>query len=331
MEVIFVLVLLFVYFPAVFGVVANVAGMQGNTAGSIFSYIFKAVKYSSIDGRYVISIIIFLVFMCPIFVYKKFIGPSSGLASLIALVLMVFMMVVSTVAIYSSPLIRNFYRRFFYGINLIVAAFAAINLSRATSYAEGIVSSLVGVRASELPTGLTWISILMVPVAWAITISMWSMAIHVVTLIYTIYNEVREERRRGVHISQCSSAKSSSKIPNGLLLTLGFVVLTVSPVSIASFLLKSSGAERFVREELVDASFHISPEECGIKEALGARIAYLELGKAVIAIPDKKLGFQFRPVECVKNWNKPADVEKLIASINSEFDKAKHPDSSVSR
>ncbi|WP_139210190.1 hypothetical protein [Pseudomonas delhiensis] len=139
MEVIFVLVLLFVYFPAVFGVVANAAGMQGNTADSVFSYLFKAIKYSSIDGRYVISIIFFMIFMCPIFIYKKFIGPSSGLASLIALVLMVFMMVVSIVAIYSSPLIRDFYKRFFYGINLIVAAFAAINLSRATSYAEGIV------------------------------------------------------------------------------------------------------------------------------------------------------------------------------------------------
>lgn len=327
MEVAFVLFLLFVYFPAAFGVVANIASTRGYVNDSVPSYIAKIIRFSSADTRYIVAILIFLICIVPVFVYKRFVDSVSGLASVIALALMVLMLIVSAVSIYSSPLIRGFYRKYFCGINIVVVMLMAINASRATSYAEGIISSLVGVRASELPTGLVWMSIIMAPVAWAITISMWSMAAHVVIFLYAIFNETHDAKRRKILAAQGFNTKLSSKIPNGLLLALGFAVLAVSPVSMVSFLLKSPGAEKIVREELVDASFHVSAEECEIKGILGAKIAYLETGKALVAIPDEKLGFQFARVECAKNWSQPADIENSVASINADFDKTKYPES----
>ncbi|AVO55751.1 hypothetical protein C7A17_24360 [Ectopseudomonas mendocina] len=85
-------------------------------------------------------------------------------------------------------------------------------------------------------------------------------------------------------------------------------MLAIAPLSIASFILSSNWADQKVREQLVSASFHIQAKTCGVENIKGAKIAYLEYGKALIAIPDKEKSYIFDRVLCTQTW---ATADKL--------------------
>ncbi|ARU88442.1 hypothetical protein [Pseudomonas sp. M30-35] len=89
-------------------------------------------------------------------------------------------------------------------------------------------------------------------------------------------------------------------------------MLALVPLSLMEYVLKTPWAENQIRKELVQASFHTKAEKCGIEKIDGAKVAYMEPGKAIIAIPDEKLGYIFSPIKCTVKW-------RTAQSISEEY------------
>lgn len=64
-------------------------------------------------------------------------------------------------------------------------------------------------------------------------------------------------------------------------------MLAVSPISILEAPLKSEWIDIFIREQLVDAGFHVPAQACKATKIKGALIADLEDEKSLIGIPEK--------------------------------------------
>lgn len=88
-------------------------------------------------------------------------------------------------------------------------------------------------------------------------------------------------------------------------------MLAISPISILEATLKSEWIDIFIREQLIDASFHVPAKACKSTKK-GALIAYLEEGKSLIAIPDKHLSYTFGKLECNTGWSKAKDIEQNL-------------------
>lgn len=302
MEAVFFITLFYVYIPIVLGVISYRAAKNGFFLESPMQYLVKRFKLSTHDERFIILLVGALVLMLPTILFLRVVSPGNYLAKMVGVILVLFCLSVSVVYVLTSKVVREGYFKYSGYIKTLIAISVAINLAKSSSYADGVISELTGVRGSDLPTGLVWLSFIMAPIPWVITLSLGSLIIYAMAIFGTNKKKPRWQSLsvlNQVPVKKCSTYK----LAPGHAVALSFALLATSPLSITASVLSLPWTERKVREQLVSASFHVKAEKCGVEDIPGAKVAYLEEGKAIIAVPDEKLGYSFASLACAVTWN----------------------------
>lgn len=315
MEAGFSIITFYVYIPLLLGLISLYAKKRGFGHLSPLGFLINRLKYANIENKYFGYLILIILFTAPAVIYVKHINGDSTTAKVIAITTLISLPITSVIFIFFSEPVRTIYKKYAFFFTAIITLSAAINYSMATSFAEGIINDLTEVRASELPTALTRLTLIMTPVACVFTITVWSFVFYTITLLLP-------SNRQSKASTGCSRFPLNTPTKRDLLadftsgyaVTLGFSMLAIAPLSVASFILGTSWADQKVREQLVSASFHMRAEACGIENIKGAKIAYLESGKALIAIPDDEKTYIFDRVLCHQPW---ATAEKITSSYSS--------------
>lgn len=299
----FSIITFFVYFPLILGLVSLYANKRGFSHLTPFGFLANRLKYASAENKYIGSLVLVILFTAPAATYAKLINSDSVIAKTLAITALIAMPTISVIFIFFSETVRAIYKKYAFFFTAIITLSAAINYSMATSFAEGIINDLTEVRASELPTALTRLTLIMTPVACVFTITVWSFVLYAITLFLpSNRNGTANIAFSGSSLSTPTRTDHLADFTSGYAVALGFSMLAIAPLSIASFILSTNWADQKVREQLVSASFHIKAEACGVENIKGAKIAYLESGKALIAIPDNEKNYIFDRVLCAQTW-----------------------------
>lgn len=310
MKAIYLIIVIYFYFPFVLGAIRRRANKTGFENKSLSSYLINRLRYCNIDIKFLTTFILLIIIVSPLTFYVQLTGSSTTLLRLVILAFMLLIIFSSIIYAFKSPIIAFGYRKYRYLWNFLIAISAAINTSRAASYAESCIANLIGIRSSELPTALARLSLIMAPIAWAISVSFMFIAIYAIMLFKTTIIDANNKklliRSHGATIED----QPFKKLSSGLAVSVCFAMLAVSPLSLLEVSLKSEWIDIFIREQLVEASFHVPAKECNVPNIKGALIAYLDEGKALIAIPDHRLGYSFQKLICPTNWSKPEDIER---------------------
>lgn len=315
MEAAFLILVFYIYLPLLLGLISLYAKKRGFGHLSPLGFLFNRLKYAKIENKYFGFLLLIILVTAPAAAYAKYINSDGVIAKTIAITTLATLPITSVIFIFFSETVREIYKKYAFFFTAIITLSAAINYSMASSFAEGIINDLTGVRAGELPTALTRLTLIMTPVACVFTITAWSFVFYTITLFLP-----SNRRGRAGKSSPCSSLNTPTKIDHladftsGYAVALGFSMLAIAPLSIASLILSTNWADQKVREQLVSASFHIKSEVCGIENIKNAKIAYLESGKALIAIPDKKKSYIFDRVLCTQTW---ATADKLSTTYGA--------------
>lgn len=317
MEAAFYIVLLYLYTPFIWGLLSRNALNNGHHHGGVLSYTLMKLKFSSHEEKFLIILTTLLIVAIPLAAYATFVDSKNKSVITLGIALCILTMTLSAIYVITSKETHATYKRYSGRLNFIIAISATVNLSRATSYAEGIITTLVGVRASDLPTGLAWLTLIMVPVAWVVTLAIGSMAIYVIALFRTSITDASTKAHKTNYLAPVKR-KISRELAPGYAIAFSFAILAISPLTIMSSLLRTTWADNQIRKELVDASFHVKAEKCGIDKPENAKVAYLESGKAIIAIPSKKYSYTFEPIECPTTWSKPEEISKHLVNEDSD-------------
>ncbi|WP_339511940.1 hypothetical protein [Pseudomonas sp. RL_15y_Pfl2_60] len=312
MEGFFFIALFFLYIPFLFGLSAHLAIKQGFPNKSAIGFIARKIRYSDNQSRHLILVAVVFAVLMPAFIYKAVVNSHSAIATYTGITSLTVILILSILIIANSATVKGTYKKYTYLFNSALALVVTINISRATSYAENIVVNLTNIRASEIPTGLAWLTIVMLPVAWIITTAIFSIAVYAVALLgTTIKNPSPSSNKKTYSLTPLPNNKTNSS-SNGYILACGFAMLALAPLNLMEYVLKTPWAEKQIRKELVQASFHSRAEKCGVENIDGAKIAYVETGKAIIAVPDEKLGYTFTPIECDIKW-------RTVQSVSEEY------------
>lgn len=318
MKILYILIVIYLYFPFVAGSIRQYADRTGFANKSLAGYLSNRLRYCNSDIKFLTIFTASVVMLTPLVFYVQLTGSRTTTVRLAMLALMLIVVASSLIYAFSSPTIAYGYKRFRPLWAFLITVSAAINTSRAASYAESSISNLIGIRASELPTALARLSLIMAPIAWVISLSFTFLTIYTITLFKTTVIDTNQktstQHTHGAKIEK----KTIKRLGSGLAISVCFAMLAVSPISILEATLKSEWVDIFIREQLVDASFHTPAKECKATKIKGALIAYLEDGKALIAIPDKKFGYTFGKLECHTTWRKAQDIEHDFETINTQ-------------
>lgn len=302
MKAVFFITLFYFYLPVVLGVISDRAAKNGFLLESPMQYLVKKFKLSTHEDRFFMLLVGALVLMLPTILFLRLVSPGNCLARIIGVILVLFCLSASVVYVLTSRVVKEGYFKYSGYIKTLIAISVAINLAKSSSYADGVISELTGVRGSDLPTGLVWLSFIMAPIPWVVTLSLGSLIIYAVAIFGA--NKKKPRWQSLSVLDQVPVKKSFTyELAPGYAVALSFALLATSPLSITATVLSLPWTERKVREQLVSASFHVKAEKCGVEDIPGAKIAYLEEGKAIIAVPDEKLGYSFASLACAVTWN----------------------------
>lgn len=309
MKTLYILIVTYFYIPFVTGSLRRYADRTGFTNKSLAGYLLNRFRHCSSDIKFLVILSTSLVFLTPLVFYVQLTGSRTMTLRVTTLPLMLLIVAASVIYAFSSPAIALGYKKFRPLWAFLMAVSAAINTSRAASYAESLISNLLGIRASDLPTALARLSLIMAPIAWAISFSFMFLAIYAITLFKTIVIDLNQKNNPLLTGHGAKIEKQPIKIlSTGLAIPVCFAMLAVSPISLLEATLKTDWADRFIREQLVDASFHAPAKACQVSNINDALVAYLEGEKSLIAIPDKRLGYIFGKLECPSVWRKAQDI-----------------------
>lgn len=304
----YLLTAVYLYFPFAIGLLRRYADKTGFINKSLAGYLLNRLRYCNSDIQFLTILTASIAILTPMVFYVQLTGSRPTILRLSMLALMLLVSASSVIYAFSSPAIALGYKKFRPLWAFLITISAAINTSRAASYAESSISNLIGIRASDLPTALARLSLIMAPIAWAISLSFMFLAIYAITLFKTTVIDTSKKNSILASHGAKIEKRPIKVFGTGLAISVCFAMLAVSPISILEATLKSEWIDIFIREQLVDASFHVPAKTCKVtrKDAL---IAYLEDGKSLIAIPDKHLGYTFSKLECPTAWSKAQDIE----------------------
>lgn len=318
MEAAFYVFLIYLYVPLVWGILARNKLDNNYHKGGVIVYNFVRFKHSSYEEKYLILLTFLLILAIPVATHIILVKPKSETFATIGSAITILAMILAASYAITSKEVLSTYKKYSGRLNFVIAISATVNLSRATSYAESIISGLVGIRASELPTGLAWLTLIMVPVAWLVTLAMGSLAIYFVALFKTSHTDASKIASHTT-LQMPVKRKIFRELAPGYAIAFSFAILAISPLTVAEGVLRTSWADNRIREELVDASFHVKAEKCGIEGIKGAKIAYLESGKAIVALPDTKHSYVFEAIDCPETWLKPEEIVKRHGNDRDEI------------
>lgn len=310
MDALYLIAVIYLYFPIMWGLLGNHARLYGHLDISTARYAITLAKTLERDERTIYFLSVIFTLFLPLAFYSILTNSNDGLITSSAVFLLLIATALSAISVFTSPNIRAIYKKYTAQLNACAVILAAVNYSIATSYADGTIGHLTGVRASELPTAMSWLSIIMVPLAWITTLATIFLGLYAATLLGAgVKSGVKKPLSSPlgqVHV------KSRTPEEHTKLYALSFccAILALNPLILISSLLKTDWAETRIREQLVSASFHIKPKACGLNEVEGAKIALLEAGKAIIAIPDQRYGYKFGLIQCTREWMTPDEFWK---------------------
>lgn len=315
MDALYLIAVIYLYSPIMWGILGNHASRHGHPDISTARYAIKLAKTLERDERTIYFLSIIFTLFLPLAFYSILTKSNGGLVTSAAVALLLIATALSAISVFTSPTIRTIYKKYTAQLNASAVILAAVNYSIATSYAEGVIGYLTGVRASELPTAMSWLSIIMVPLAWVTMLATVFLVLYAAALFGAgVKSEVKKPLSSplGQVAIKTRTPQEHTKL---YVLSFCCAVLALTPIILISALLKTDWAEKKIREQLVSASFHIKPKACGLSEVEGAKIALLEVGKAIIAIPDQKYGYKFGLVQCSREWMTP---EEFRNAYNTE-------------
>lgn len=317
MDALYPIFVVYVYVAVMAGLLANHAVRHGHPHVSPLEYAFKLAIPLSRDEKTIYVLIVIFAIFTPFALHTTITNNKSDFVTLVAATLLFGATIIAAISFFTSPTVKTVYKKYTVLLNLVMFMAAAVNFSRATSYAEGIIVELTGVRASELPTAVSWLSIIMVPMAW---VTMLAMAFLIVYALAFLGAGIKSSDKTPlksplyqVHIIRRTAREHTA------LYTIAFCcgLLALSPITLTGLLLKTNWIEKTIREQLVSASFHSRATTCGVEQLDGAKVALLEAGKAIVAIPDRELGYKFELIECSRKWGTAAEIMKTYGHSTS--------------
>ncbi|ARU88443.1 hypothetical protein [Pseudomonas sp. M30-35] len=200
MEGLFFIALFFLYIPFLFGLSSHLAISQGFPNKTSIGFIARKIRYSDNQSRHLILVAVVFAVLMPAFIYKAVVNAQSPIATYTGITSFTIILILSILIIANSATVKDTYKKYTYLFNSALALVVTVNISRATSYAESIVVNLTNIRASEIPTGLAWLTIIMLPVAWIITTAVFSLLVYAIALLGTaIKNPGHNPKKKLTH------------------------------------------------------------------------------------------------------------------------------------
>lgn len=89
----------------------------------------------------------------------------------------------------------------------------------------------------------------------------------------------------------------------------GFTMTIMAPLQYAQ-LIREDETNKVLKLLLVETSFHLKPEICGINTPLNSVMTLLPFKQAVVAIPNKKSTYNFIVIECNRKFETVPEPEK---------------------
>lgn len=166
MDALYLLAVIYLYCPIMWGLLGNHARRHGHSDTSTIKYAIKLFKTLERDEKTIYLLSVLFALFLPLAFYSILTKSNDGFITSSAVSLLLIATVLAAISFFTSPTVRAIYKKHTTSLNASVVILAAINYSVATSYAESAIVYLTGVRASELPTAMSWLSIIMVPLAW---------------------------------------------------------------------------------------------------------------------------------------------------------------------
>lgn len=195
--------------------------------------------------------------------------------------------------------VNSYEQRIKFSLGLIVISIATAS----KIYSDAGIAELTGLPPQELPGAQLLLTFILTPVIWLV---MTALLIGYLSIPGTIYLLAR-----GIYLDVRKKAGSPGKY---VLASIALSFLSLTLLTMTKKLLDKEFYEKRLREAVVFASFNLPPAYCGLPNQKGSSIAPLGDGKAALAMPDEKLGFTFRTLDCEP---KSQPQEELTVLLNN--------------
>lgn len=195
---------------------------------------------------------------------------------------------------------------------------SAITVSyKASTMTNASIAGYTHTNASNFPDAQKVITTLASIGCWiyaAVIISLLAYAsIAIITFFKMITNDcISEKESRYMHCLIGTPPQRSNVRTKELIILISLLLgasMTVSAPLAYFKLLKVSSIEKIVKDLLVETSFQLSPELCGVRAPTGSSMSLLPFRQAAIAIPDDSLTYRFSIIECSRTFDK---LPKLV-------------------
>lgn len=195
--------------------------------------------------------------------------------------------------------IHKFYSSHATTVNLLAAISTLIITLIATSIADDFIVNFTNVDAAQFSSAQKTFTFLGVIGIWLYIGMYASIPIYGFVAINVFYNIQKSQKKQPDHVSPCEAQtiENNQKFNRGFILMLGVSYSVIIYLGVLGSL--ASSAEIQLKKILVFSSFHLPPETCDITTSIpNAKIALISEKKAVIAKPDRELGYTFATEEC---------------------------------
>lgn len=195
--------------------------------------------------------------------------------------------------------LRGFYIKHSGTVKIIATAATVVFSVMANSLAEDAIINYTHVDASQFPSAQKAFILIGIVSLWLYIGMYASLPAYFFVIVKLAKSVMDAEKKKPVYANSYTTPYNNRKRN----FNLGFAALLGVTYSIMIFLgaldtLLSSAHTR-LKEVLVTSSFHLDPEACNINNMkFGTRAALISDKKAVIATPDKELGYTFKTMDC---------------------------------
>jgi hypothetical protein len=220
--------------------------------------------------------------------------------------------------------IHKFYASHATAFNLLAAASTLIITLMANSIADFCIVEFTNVDAAQFSSAQKTFTFLGVVGIWAYIGMYASVPIYILVIAKEIYTFFKLERKKPAYINSYTiqTKNKNQKFNRGFVAMLGVSYSVIIYLGVVGSI--ASSAEVQLKKILVFSSFHLPPEACNIATSIpNTRVALIPDKKAVIAKPDKELGYTFTTEDCklqpVKVERKKAEPIHYLKDRNNEL------------
>jgi len=220
--------------------------------------------------------------------------------------------------------IHIFYSSHATTVNLLAAISTLIITLMANSIADDFLVNFTNIDATQFPSAQKTFTFLGVIGIWLYIGMYASIPIYVLVAINVIFNVIKTQKKPPLDVDSCptQTEHNSQRFNRGFILMLGVSYSVIIYLGVVGSL--ASSAEIQLKKILVFSSFHLPPEACDITTSIpNTKIALISDKKAVIAKPDRELGYVFTTEDCkiqsVKVTRKNSDPIHYLKDDNRQL------------